>query len=114
MPATVPFWFSLATYGAAVYREAVTHSISLARAIAAEIERRDGFTLVREPRLSIVVFERDGWSMSDYDEWSAKLLEEQRAFVLPSSHKGRPNARFAIVNPLTTYEQLVGILETME
>lgn len=113
-PRGLPFWFSLATYGAAVYREAITHSITLARAIAAEIERRDGLTLVREPKLSIVVFERDGWSRADYDEWSAKLLEQQRAFVLPSSHEGRPNARFAIVNPLTTYEQLVGILDTME
>jgi hypothetical protein len=46
--------------------------------------------------------------------WSARLLEEQRAFVTPSSHAGRPNTRFAILNPLTTFEDLVGILDTME
>jgi hypothetical protein len=42
-----------------------------------------------------------------------RLLHDQRAFVTPSSHAGMPNTRFAIVNPTTTREQLVGILDTM-
>ncbi|MFC4828447.1 pyridoxal phosphate-dependent decarboxylase family protein [Agromyces aurantiacus] len=109
----LPLWFSLATHGAATYREAVTASIRLAHDIAREIERRDGFRLVRAPQLSVVVFERDGWTKADYDAWSARLLDEQHAFVTPSSHAGRPNTRFAIVNPATTFEQLVAILDTM-
>lgn len=113
-PRGLPLWFSLATYGAAAYRDAVTHSIALARDIADEIKRRPGFTLVREPQLSVVVFERDGWQKTDYERWSDALLEEQHAFVVPSSHAGRTNARFAIVNPLTTFEQLTAILDTME
>ena len=112
-PRGLPLWFSLATYGAGVYRDAITHSVELARQIAEEIAQRDGLTLVREPHLSVVVFERDGWERADYDRWSAELLAEQRAFVVPSSYQGRPNARFAIVNPLTTFEQLTGILDTM-
>ncbi|RGE21966.1 aminotransferase class V-fold PLP-dependent enzyme [Leucobacter sp. wl10] len=112
-PRGLPLWFSLATYGAAAYREAVTHSLALARQIADEIRRRPGLRLVREPQLSVVVFERDGWEREDYDRWSDRLLEEQRAFVVPSSHAGRPNTRFAIVNPLTTFEQLVAILDSM-
>lgn len=112
-PRGLPLWFSLATYGARAYREAVTASLQLARDIAEEIRRRPGLTLVRDPQLSVVVFERDGWTRADYDRWSDSLLEEQRAFVVPSSHGGRPNTRFAIVNPLTTFEQLVGILDTM-
>jgi len=51
---------------------------------------------------------------ADYDRWSAALLDSQRAFVVPSSHQGRPNTRFAILNPLTTFDDLVGILDTME
>ncbi len=109
----LPLWFSLATHGAAAYREAVTASIRLAHDIAREIDRRDGFRLVREPQLSVVVFEREGWSKADYSEWSARLLDEQHAFVTPSSHAGRPNTRFAIINPLTTYEHLTAILDTM-
>src|SRR5699024_4292915 len=50
----------------------------------------------------------------DYEAWSDRLLEDQRAFVVPSSHGGRPNARFAIVNPLTTFDDLVDILDSME
>jgi glutamate/tyrosine decarboxylase-like PLP-dependent enzyme len=110
----LPFWFSLASHGAAAYRDAVTASIDLAQRIADEIERRDGFRLVRRPQLSVVVFEREGWTKEDYALWSARLLEEQRAFVTPSSHAGRPNTRFAILNPLTTFDDLAGILDTME
>lgn len=109
----LPFWFSLATYGGAAYREAISSSIALAQRIADEIVSREGFSLVRSPQLSVVVFERDGWSKADYDAWSARLLDEQRAFVTPSSHAGRPNTRFAIVNPNTTFEHLVAILDTM-
>lgn len=113
-PRGLPLWFSLATYGAGTYREAVTHSIALARRIAKEITRRPGFSLVRDPQLSVVVFERDGWERADYDRWSDQLLAGQQAFVVPSSHAGRPNARFAMINPLTTFEQLTAILDTME
>ena len=68
---------------------------------------------MRDPQLSVVVFEREGWTKGDYDRWSARLLDEQKAFVTPSSHAGRPNTRFAIVNPNTTFEHLVAILDTM-
>ncbi len=112
-PRGLPLWFSLATYGAGVYREAIGHSITLAREIADEIDRRPGLTLVRDPQLSVVVFERDGWERADYNRWSDRLLADQQAFVVPSSHRGRPNARFAIISPLTTFEQLTAILDTM-
>jgi len=61
-----------------------------------------------------VVYERDGWTKEHYAAWSARLLEEQRAFVTPSSHAGRPNTRFALLNPRTTFESLVGILDSMD
>lgn len=113
-PRGLPLWFSLATYGASAYRDAIGHAILLARQIAEEIVRRPGFTLVRDPQLSVVVFERDGWEREDYSRWSDRLLADQHAFVVPSSYRSRPNARFAIVNPLTTFEQLTAILDTME
>jgi glutamate/tyrosine decarboxylase-like PLP-dependent enzyme len=109
----LPLWFSLATYGGAAYRSAISSSLQLAQDIASEISSRDGFRLVRDPQLSVVVFERDGWTREDYAAWSSRLLDEQRAFVTPSSHAGRPNTRFAIISPMTTLEQLVGILDTM-
>lgn len=112
-PRGLPLWFSLATHGTEAYRDAVTHILDLTQRIAAEIAEREYLTLVRDPQLSVVVFERVGWDRDDYERWSAGLLEDQRAFVVPSSHGGRPNTRFAIINPLTTFEQLTGILDTM-
>ncbi|CAN7411545.1 aminotransferase class V-fold PLP-dependent enzyme [Microbacterium sp. LjRoot45] len=111
-PRGLPLWFSLATYGAGVYREAVTASLDLAQQIADEIERRPGLRLVRRPQLSVVVFERDGWDKADYEAWSARLLDDQHAFVTPSGHRGRTNARFALVNPRTTFAHLTRILDT--
>jgi len=110
----LPLWFSLATYGIASYRSAIADNVALAHKIAEEITSRSGLKLVREPELSVVVFEKEGWELQDYEKWSKKLLDEQIGFVVPSSHKGKPNTRFAIVNPNTSFEDLVGILDTME
>ncbi|MGJ0389286.1 pyridoxal phosphate-dependent decarboxylase family protein [Microbacterium sp. CGR1] len=113
-PRGLPLWFSLATYGVTAYREAVSATLTLTKKIAAEIGARPELRLVRDPQLSVVVFEREGWEREDYDRWSDELLDSQRAFVVPSSHRGRPNTRFAILNPLTTFDDLVGILDTMK
>jgi glutamate/tyrosine decarboxylase-like PLP-dependent enzyme len=110
----LPLWFSLATHGIAIYRQAIARSINLARKIADVIEQRDYLQLLRQPVLSVVVFERRGWDIAQYKQWSEALLESQMAFVVPSSHLGRPNTRFAIVNPRTDFTDLVKILDTMK
>ena len=109
----LPLWFSLATHGTAQYRATIAHGIDLARRIADEITEREELSLVRDPQLSVVVFRREGWTAVDYQAWSDRLLEEQRAFVVPSSHAGEPVLRFAIISPLTTYELLVEILDSL-
>ena len=109
----LPLWFSLATHGTEQYRATIAHGIDLARRIADEIEQREGMSLVREPQLSVVVFRREGWTLADYQAWSDRLLDEQHAFVVPSSHAGEPVLRLAIVSPLTTFELLTGILDTL-
>ena len=112
-PRGLPLWFSLATHGVAAYREGVRQNISLARQIADVIEDRSDLDLVREPELSVVVFTKQGWELKDYEAWSAKLLARGEAFVVPSSHNSKPNARFAIVNPRTELAALIGILDSM-
>jgi glutamate/tyrosine decarboxylase-like PLP-dependent enzyme len=109
----LPLWFSLATHGTDLYRSAIDHGIALARAVADEIGARDELTLVREPQLSVVVFRREGWRAIDYQAWSDRLLADQKAFVVPSSHEGEPVLRFAIISPLTTLELLTSILDTL-
>ena len=110
----LPLWFSMASHGAELYRQAISANVKLTHQIAKEIATRDYLKLVRDPQLSVVVFERVGWELAEYEAWSEKLLSDQFAFVVPSSHQGKPNTRFAIVNPLTKYEDLVSILDSME
>jgi L-2,4-diaminobutyrate decarboxylase len=110
----LPLWFSLATHGIQRYREAIENNIDVAHEIAEVIKSMDHVELVREPELSVVVFERKGWDLEQYNTWSDKLLRDEIGFVVPSSHKGKPNTRFAIVNPLTSVELLTRILESMK
>ena len=49
----------------------------------------------------------------DYQAWSDRLLAEQVAFVVPTSHEGETVTRFAIVNPSTTEDDITAILDTM-
>jgi len=109
----LPLWYSLATYGTDEYRAAISYGIDLARRIADEIEAREGLSLVRDPQLSVVVFRREGWGLADYQAWSERLLDDQHGFVVPSSHAGEPVLRFAIISPLTTFELLTSILDTL-
>jgi L-2,4-diaminobutyrate decarboxylase len=110
----LPLWFSLATHGIRKYREEIEKSIDLAHMVADLIRERDYLELVRDPELSVVVFERKGWELKDYNLWSDELIKTELGFVMPSSHQGRPNARFALVNPLTTLERLTAILDSMK
>ncbi|WP_062464692.1 pyridoxal phosphate-dependent decarboxylase family protein [Demequina soli] len=110
----LPLWFSLATYGTNEYRAAISYGIELARRVADEVAARPELSLVRRPQLSVVVFRRDGWSAADYEAWSARLLADQKAFVVPSSHRGEPVLRIAIVNPLTTFELIRDVLDSLD
>ena len=110
----LPLWFSLATYGVAAYRKAVADNINVAHKIADVIRKREDLKLVREPELSIVVFEKKGWQLADYEAWSDRILKQGLGFVTPSSHLGKPNARFAIVNPRTDVKLLTQIIDSMD
>ncbi len=109
----LPFWFSLAAHGTDAYRDGVEHVLALTREVAEDIQHRPGFELVLEPELSIVVFRREGWSGDDYVTWSRRSLDEQRAFVLPSTWKGERVMRFCFVNPLTTAGSVASLLDSM-
>jgi len=110
----LPFWFSLAVHGTAAYRAAVEQTLTVARAGAALIREADHVSLLVEPDLTVLIFERIGWSADDYARWSARLLDEQFAFVTPTRHHGQVCTRFAIVNPLTTDDDLALIIDSMK
>jgi L-2,4-diaminobutyrate decarboxylase len=109
----LPFWFSLAVHGTGAYTEAVERTLSVSRSGRELIDAADHLRLLVEPDLSVLIFERVGWSDADYATWSRRLLDEGRAFVTPSRHHGRVCTRFAIVNPLTTVDDLAWVIDSM-
>ena len=109
----LPLWFSLATHGTKAYTEAVERTLQVTRFAEAEIARRPYLEALREADLSVVVFRRHGWGPEDYHAWSAEMMREEFAFVVPTSHDGETVARFAIVNPTTTEDDILAILDTM-
>ena len=109
----LPLWFSLAAHGTDAYSEAIDKTMEIARQSAELIKQHPNLDLLMEPNLSIVAFTRKGWQLADYRAWSEKLLADQIGFVTPSSHKGQPILRFAIVNPWTQMSDIKAILATL-
>jgi glutamate/tyrosine decarboxylase-like PLP-dependent enzyme len=110
----LPFWFSLAVYGTDAYRDAIEQTLTVARQGRELIDAAPHLRLLVEPDLSVLIFERVGWSGDDYARWSARLLDEQQAFVTPTRHGNQVCTRFAIVNPLTTRDDLALIVDSMQ
>ena len=109
----LPFWFSLATHGTAAYSEAIEHTLEIARACESEVKRRPYLRLVHERGLSVVAFERVGWTAVDYYAWSERLMSAHVAFVTPSTHEGATIARICVVNPRTTIGDVTLVLDSM-
>jgi len=109
----LPFWFSLATHGTTAYSQAVERTLAVARYAEAQVRYRPHLELVAEPQLSVVAFRRVGWSPADYTEWSARLLAEGTAFMMPTTHHGEVVTRLAVVNPLTTEADIDVVLDTL-
>ncbi len=109
----LPFWFSLAVHGTDAYTAAIEQTLEVARKGAEIIRGADHLNLLVEPELSVLVFERVGWQPADYAHWSTRLLDEQTGFVTPTRHRGNVCTRFAIVNPLTSVDDLVLLTDSM-
>ena len=114
----LPLWFSLAMHGTAKYEWAVEQGISLAKAAEKMIEAAPHVEMVIEVNLSCVLFRRKGWTPEDYREWTYQNLEKKFALVTPTKflHQGAMEtvARFCFINPDTTHEDILAILETMK
>ena len=108
----LPLWFSLVVNGTDAYTEAIEHSISLAAAVAREIDAAEHLELLREPTLGMVLFRRTGWTAADYDAWAARLLADQVAFVTSTSWEGETVGRFSFIHPGTTLDMLREVLAT--
>ena len=106
-------WYSLVVNGTDAYSDAVDAALSMAGVTARLIAEAPQLELVRDPGLSVVLFRRKGWETGDYYNWSAKLLDDQVAFVTPTKWEGETVARLIFLHPGTTEEIVREVLATM-
>jgi aromatic-L-amino-acid/L-tryptophan decarboxylase len=106
-------WFSLCVHGMRAYSAAIESAIVLAQQTAAEISSRSYLELICDPELSVVLFRRTGWQHDDYAAWADELLDDQVAFMPPTSWEGETVARFAFLHPQTSMNLVREILDRM-
>jgi aromatic-L-amino-acid/L-tryptophan decarboxylase len=106
-------WYSLVVNGTDAYSAAVDAALSMAQVAARLISDEPRLELVRGPGLSIVLFRRKGWGAADYRNWSARLLDDQVAFVTPTKWEGETVARLIFLHPGTTEEIVREVLATI-
>ena len=94
-------------------RAAVEQTLAVAREGRRLIDEAEHLRLLVEPDLTVLIFERVGWTAEDYTRWSTRLLREDKGFVTPSRHRGEVRTRFAVVNPMTTVADLADLIESM-
>jgi len=110
----MPFWFSLAVHGTDAYRDAIEHTLEVARAARDLVVAAPHLELLVEPELSVVAFRRTGWDLADYQTWCDRLLADGTALLTPTTVDGTGAMRVCIVNPRTTVEDLAEVLATLE
>jgi L-2,4-diaminobutyrate decarboxylase len=59
------------------------------------------------------VFRRLGWTETDYDAWSDKVLADGLTITVPSTWQGEEVLRFCFINPRTTLDDVRMILDSM-
>jgi len=109
----LPFWFSLATHGTDRYVAAVEQTLRTARDVAEGIRRAPHLRLLRDPDLTVLLFERIGWDAARYHSWSRTQALAGTILCLPTGYRGRTVARLAFVNPATRADDVLAVLEAM-
>lgn len=109
----LPFWFSLATHGTDRYAVAVERSLATAREVARHIDASGHLRLLREPTLSVVLFDVPAWEAADYHRWSAEMAAAGEILCVPTSWDGRVALRLAFVNPDTVPADVERVLDEM-
>lgn len=109
----LPLWYSLAVHGTDRYTAAVETTMTTAREVAAGIADRPFLRLLREPELSIVVFDRPGWGWDELEAWSQRQARAGVILCVPTRHHGQPALRLAFVNPATRADAVLEVLDSL-
>lgn len=114
-------WMSVRTFGLAAFREGVAHGIRLATEVEARIRSREELELLSPASLGIVTFRYRPHRWDDEarlgelnGKIQARIREEGVAMTSSTRLEGRFALRVCILNPRTTREDLVTLLDRME
>ncbi|MEZ5191441.1 MAG: aminotransferase class V-fold PLP-dependent enzyme [Nocardioides sp.] len=108
----LPFWFSLATHGTERYAAAIDRTVDTARQVAETIDATPFLRLLQAPELTVLLFDRPGWSPEACRRWSDDLAKSGVMLCVPTSWQGAPVLRLAFVNPDTDPDVVGEILVT--
>ncbi|MFF7930522.1 aminotransferase class V-fold PLP-dependent enzyme [Streptomyces sp. NPDC007940] len=109
----LPFWFSLAVHGTDRYARAVEQTLTTSRLVADAIRASDHLRLTIDPHLSVLLFERPGWSPQDYASWSARVAQTGAMLCVPTRWNDTTVLRMAFVNPDTRAADVIHVLDTL-
>jgi glutamate/tyrosine decarboxylase-like PLP-dependent enzyme len=102
----LPAWFSLLAYGRSGYRDIVERNCQQAQQLTQHIAAADRFRLLAQTHLNVVCFTLNQAAItpSDISRYLARLRDDGRVFLTPTSYQGTPAIRAAFSNWQTTAE----------
>jgi len=112
-PRGLSLWYSLATHGTDRYREAIETCLATARAVAEDIRSRPALRMLSEPELSVILFDRPGWTAEQYAQWSHEQAVTGHVLCVPTRHRGEPVLRLIFINPNTDPASVSEVLDTL-
>ena len=109
----LPLWYSLATHGTRAYGNAIASTIQTAKQIAEGIETIDGIDLILGPQLSVILFRPRAMSDTEMDIWAERHRRSGALLCLPTTWQGQKAFRLCVVNPETSADDTLAVLQTL-